>query len=182
MIKFRNENYGVETILKGGNSDLAKAIICGEGDTADFTGITKIASSVGYYNKNVKNVIIDKETESIPDRFFHYSKVESIDFSECINLHTIDVHFFANCSNLQYVDLSDCVNLTTIGGSFLYACDNLQHIKLGALTPPILGGSLNIKSFCSIYVPDESVDAYKNAPRWSDKADQIKPMSEAPQL
>jgi hypothetical protein len=44
----------------------------------------------------------------------------------------------------------------------------------------VLEGSVfaGTKSTLTIYVPDESVEAYKGATNWSAYADQIKPISE----
>jgi hypothetical protein len=47
-------------------------------------------------------------------------------------------------------------------------------------TPPKLEEYLNYLGYTSIYVPDESVEAYKSANTWSYYADNIKPLSELP--
>lgn len=65
--------------------------------------------------------------------------------------------------------------------SFSYLGFNLKYIISNSITPQII----TAKTFSndsiyrySIYVPDESVDAYKTATNWTALADRIKPMSQ----
>ena len=63
--------------------------------------------------------------------------------------------------------------------NYAYLQRNL-YLKIEAVTPPTLGGKLTggdgyVKE---IYVPDESVDAYKAATNWSAYSSVIKPLSE----
>lgn len=46
-----------------------------------------------------------------------------------------------------------------------------SNVYLKSVTPPLVGGTINKSS--KIYVPIESVDAYKNAEGWSTYANQI---------
>ncbi len=50
------------------------------------------------------------------------------------------------------------------------------------ITPPTLSGSnfIDNKNYFKIYVPDESVDLYKEADQWSTVANNIYPISECP--
>ena len=47
-----------------------------------------------------------------------------------------------------------------------------------AVTPPSLGSNGYLSMLTAVYVPDESVSAYKAASVWSGIAAKIKPMSE----
>ena len=81
---------------------------------------------------------------------------------------------FDGCSELNSITIPNSV--TSIGNSAFSSCSSLTSITIEATTPP----SLSSKMFSSspiIYVPDESVDAYKSATNWSSYASQIKPMS-----
>lgn len=53
---------------------------------------------------------------------------------------------------------------------------------IDAVTPPTIGSSTitGLKSDCIIYVPDESVQAYKDKQYWSARVDYIKGISEKP--
>ena len=85
---------------------------------------------------------------------------------------------FAYCYNLTSVTIPDSV--TTIGEWAFSDCISLTSVYCKATTPPSLGdyvfkywdsGYVNID--CAIYVPAESVEAYKAASGWSDYAADI---------
>ena len=60
----------------------------------------------------------------------------------------------------------------------LYKQNALTKFIVKATTPPTLGLPNAKLSNCTIYVPDSSVDAYKEATNWSSRADKIKGISE----
>lgn len=75
---------------------------------------------------------------------------------------------FSGCESLASVTIGDSV--TTIGNGVFEGCDKLESVYCKATTPPSLGESVfdtfayNLK----IYVPNESVEAYKVASGWSE--------------
>lgn len=79
---------------------------------------------------------------------------------------------FFGCSNLTNINIPSGV--TSIDGSAFLQCTSLTSITVNAVTPPTLGAS-NVfdGSTCPIYVPCESVEAYKSASGWSTYADRI---------
>ena len=92
---------------------------------------------------------------------------------------------FSNCKNLVLVDLGE--NCSSIGnesfGRFVGTSGNNITIICRASTPPSLGGTIINKSWVyatigEIYVPDESVEAYKTATNWSAYANIILPLSQ----
>lgn len=80
---------------------------------------------------------------------------------------------FAFCDGLTDIDLPSTIE--TIGASFNYS-NNIKTLAIHATTPPAMGSAL--PSACTIYVPDDSLEAYKAATGWSNFATQIKPLSE----
>ena len=71
-------------------------------------------------------------------------------------------------------------SVTYIGESAFRACMYLEFIILRASSPSVLGypsDAFALTNNCPIYVPAESVDAYKSA--WSEYADRIYPMVES---
>ena len=100
-------------------------------------------------------------------------------FYQCTSLTSIDIpssvtsigrNAFQNCSSLTSVDIPDGV--TSIGESAFQQCNRLTSVTCEATTPPSLGGyAFESTNDCPIYVPCESVNAYKSA--WSDYADRI---------
>ena len=86
---------------------------------------------------------------------------------------TIGNHAFQYCSSLTSVTIGDSV--TTIGIYAFYGCSSLTSVYCKATTPPT-GDSSMFSSNASgrkIYVPTESVEAYKSAYFWSEYADAI---------
>lgn len=87
---------------------------------------------------------------------------------------------FAECSELTFVRMpSTC---TTWRSSEFMNCSKLATLVVEATTPPsIVSGTFNGTPIASkngyIYVPDESVQAYKEATIWKDFATQILPIS-----
>ena len=91
------------------------------------------------------------------------------------NLETNGI--FRNCKKLEFVRLPSTI--TQIGISAFYHCTALQTIIVEAITPPTLcANALKDTNNCTIYVPDDSVDLYKNASNWVNYASRIKPLSE----
>lgn len=78
-------------------------------------------------------------------------------------------------------NLTKCIlgeDVTTIGDSAFNNCSKMSVMVCRAVKPPSLGGSLGVTP--TIYVPDESVEAYKTATNWSTYASSILPISELP--
>ena len=86
---------------------------------------------------------------------------------------TIGFGAFSNCDSLTSVTIGNSV--TTIGDYAFYGCSSLTSVYCKATTPP--AGRIDMfyynASGRKIYVPMESVEAYKSANGWSDYADAI---------
>lgn len=97
-------------------------------------------------------------------------------FGGCTGLTTINIpdsvtsldqSAFHNCTSLTSVTIgSGC---TTIGNMCFGNCGNISTFTCKATTPPSLGGTVfGDTTVGVIYVPAQSVNAYKSANRWSD--------------
>ena len=87
---------------------------------------------------------------------------------------SIGNHAFYYCDSLTSVTIPESV--TTIGSYAFYHCDSLTSVYCKATTPPALEGTSVFDSNGSdrkIYVPTESVEAYKSATNWSEYASAI---------
>ena len=85
---------------------------------------------------------------------------------------------FNNCTSLTFVDFPSTI--TSIGRQCFFQCSQLVTFICRNTTPPTLGSEVfnSTNSALSIFVPDESVDAYKAATGWVSYASRIKPLSE----
>ena len=121
------------------------------------------------------------------------ASITSITFNQCVK--EINDETFTAISgdkgywNLTYVDLPD--SLEEIGWNAFHTRYNgicrLKTVIIRATTPPTLsswetgtavdGYTFSTQGGLKIYVPDESVDLYKNAERWFRYTDRIYPLS-----
>ena len=70
---------------------------------------------------------------AIPDDFFRYSAVTSIDFSNVSVVDVIGNGFLHHCTSLTAVDMSGLSALTRIGDKFLSSCPALTTVGLRSL-------------------------------------------------
>ena len=102
-------------------------------------------------------------------------------FEAGTNLTSISIPESVTC--IGYCAFYTCANLTSItipknvicidDNAFMY-CRNLTSTTCMAVTPPTLrSDAFNNTNNCPIYVPNESVEAYKAAKGWSAYADRI---------
>ena len=86
---------------------------------------------------------------------------------------------FSNCASLVKAPTIPS-GVTRIGYTF-QGCTSLKELTLLQTTPPKYTTTLKgCSSLESIYVPDESVDAFKTATGWSEFASKFKPLSSKP--
>ena len=88
-------------------------------------------------------------------------------------LNQIEEFAFYGCTELTSFTIPNSV--TFINDGAFANCNNLTVVTTEAIIPPTLTSNvfLDNSSLTNIYVPAESVDAYKTAPYWSDYADII---------
>ena len=85
---------------------------------------------------------------------------------------------FQGCAALSFVRIPATVS--SIGAYAFYNDSLLRTFICEAVVPPTLVSTAlgGVPSDMVIYVPDGSVDAYKEASGWSSRASYIKPLSE----
>ena len=112
--------------------------------------------------------INDGVTSIERDAFYNCSSLTDVDLGESVEY--IGPQAFCYCSNLETITIPESV--ISIEISAFDGCDNLKSIYCKGLTPPnnsqFLGENIDN---CSIYVYNESVNAYKTA--WAEYADII---------
>lgn len=85
---------------------------------------------------------------------------------------TIPMSMISGCSSLQKADVPasvTAINDSAFGG----VSYSLSVIRVYPTTPPTLGTSVFTTNIKKIYVPAESVEAYKSATNWSNYAEKI---------
>ena len=109
--------------------------------------------------------------------------IAAFSFYFCFNLRSITIPnsvtligsgAFWGCTGLTSVSIGS--GITEIAGNAFYYCSSLSTVTCLATTPPTLGtNAFSNTNNCPIYVPSESLNAYKSA--WSDYASRIQAIS-----
>ncbi len=134
--------------------------------------VTTIGNYAFEYCSSLTSVTIPDSVTTIGYGAFYWCySLTSVIIPDSVT--TIGYDAFYGCSSLTSVTIGDSV--TTIGDSAFAYCDSLTSVYCKAITPPA-GGSYMFDDNASnriIYVPTDSVGAYKSAEGWSSYADAI---------
>ena len=114
------------------------------------------------------------ELESVPNYGFYGCKsLKSVDVPKVTKVETLGF----GSSGIENIVLK---NATYIGKWAFADCNSMGYIIVDSVTPPDNGGSMFNNTTHPIFVPAESVDAYKSADGWSAYSSRIKSISEMP--
>lgn len=88
----------------------------------------------------------------------------------------IRAYAFYGCDHLESVTIPS--SISNINDSAFDGCESLESLTMISEIPPIIGTNVfrNTSNELKIYVPDGSVDAYKEASGWSEYASKIFPI------
>ena len=123
-------------------------------------------------NSVVTNLTIPSDiTEIKKYAFRNCTSLTSITIPDSVT--SIGQEAFEDCTSLTSVTILDSV--TSIGGWAFNGCSSLTRVYCKPTTPPTGGGSMfsNNASGIKIYVPRNSVSAYKTASYWRNYASSI---------
>lgn len=161
--------------------------------------VTTIGDSSFEYCTSLTSVIIPDSATSIGAYAFNYCK-NLTDITIGNGVTFLGQGVLRNCDNLTSVTLGDSVaeidywafedcdklasitipsSVTFIGGNAFAECDNLTKIYCRPVTPPVVYNSNYWEAFDNnasgrkIYVPRNSINAYKSAEGWSNYASDI---------
>ena len=138
-------------------------------------GVTSIGSSAFSDCSRLTSVNLGNSVMTIGyNAFYNCDSLESINIPNCVK--SIGSSAFENCSSLKSVTIGNGV--TSIENGAFESCYNLASVYCKATTPPSLGYSSYFTFYENasgrkIYVPRNSVDAYKSAAGWSKYAADI---------
>lgn len=133
------------------------------------SGVTSIANNAFDYCTSLASIAIPSGVTSIEDNAIN----------TCYGLASLTIpsgvtsirnSVFGNCYGLASLTIPSGV--TSIGKSAFAGCYGISKYHVKPTIPPTLGTNVfsNIVSDCKIYVPAESLEAYKTASGWSDYA------------
>lgn len=155
---------GVEELTDGALSDLQLVT----GDLVLPSTITKLGKYVFAFS-NFSHVKLSENLIDIPESTFcdcHYLQDTMVIPDKVQYIHT---QAFCNCDKLSAVVLPK--GLISIGGSAFANCRSLEYVECHATEPPRLDPSAFNgveKIYVTLVVPEESVDAYRNAEHWKE--------------
>ena len=121
-----------------------------------------------YRNTSLETVrITDSETEISENEFYGCTSLKSVSMGDGID--TIGRYAFSGCSALE--SFSFGMGLKSIGDEAFSDCTGMKKLVSKTATPPVCGpqalDDIN-KWECTLYVPQESLDAYKSAAQWKE--------------
>ena len=150
---------------------------CSSLESIDITaGVMEIQYSAFENCNALKSVTLHEGLIALRDFAFSLcSQLESIDIPAGVEI--IEEGVFTGCKALQSVTLPK--SLISIGDNVFFGCGSVAQITNYATTPQLINTNVfdgNVdypavdKSTSKLYVPKESVDAYKAAAVWQDFA------------
>ena len=134
--------------------------------------VTSIGNNAFAECSSLTDVTIGNSVTSIGnDAFWYCSSLTDVTIGNSVT--AIERAAFDNCSSLTEIIIPDSV--TSIGQYAFDHCTSLREVYCKPTTPPSLEyyAFTNNASNRIIYVPMESVDAYKSADKWKDYSSSI---------
>ena len=128
--------------------------------------VTTIGAYAFYYCTSLPIINIPNGVTSIGDYAFgHCTSLTSITIPNGVT--SISNYTFGYCNLLVSIDIGS--DVTSIGFGAFAGCIALTYMTCRATTPPVLYSDAlsDVPMDCNIYVPAESVNAYKSATNWS---------------
>lgn len=120
---------------------------------------------VVFFPTKVESYTIEEGIETVGISAFEQTEIQNITF--CSTIKKIEQNAFRACYNLTEITLPQ--HLSSIEDRAFDSCVNLMSITCNASIPPFAEESSFLfmpLDDCTLYVPAESVDSYKNSNGW----------------
>lgn len=136
ITKEQAEYYGIELRPFANKIEDETYYICANNIFLIPEGITSIANNFlenGYFNKEIKTIIIGKDVEIIGDSAFediHNDTLEQVIFDGAANLKSLGARCFYGNGGLKTVNI--CEAKPVLGEKCFKDCTGLQYINFGA--------------------------------------------------
>ena len=130
-------------------------------------GVTTIGEYAFYECGGLKSVTIPNSVTEMKEYAFYRTGLTSVTLPE--SLTSIAKCMFTECTELKSVTIP--ASVTSIGEMAFCACSELEKIESLATTPPTCPDNVFDgidKSTCVLYVPENSIEAYKAADAWKE--------------
>ena len=134
--------------------------------------VTSIVGSAFSHCTSLTSCTIGSGITSISNSaFYECSALTSINLPNSVSY--IEDTAFAHCTSLTSCTIGS--GITSIGNYAFNNCSSLTSVTVNSLTPPTLSECyvFDNTNDCPIYVPSQSVSAYKSATNWSTYASRI---------
>ena len=136
-------------------------------------GVKKVALTTYRFDTRGEHIVKYKlsDTTIAYTLFYNCIKLTSVTIPNSVT--SIGSEAFYYCGGLTSVEIPNSV--TSIGSSAFNSCSSLTSVTVEATTPPTLGSNVFQDSNANlvIYVPAESVEAYKTTGNWVTYASRI---------
>ena len=141
--------------------------------TMEIPASVKEIGDGAFYYSSLEQVTLPNSLTSIGSAVFYNSALKSIELPA--GIETIGSQAFAS-TDLESIEIP--ANVSSIGSQAFWDCKKLKSVTVRSSEPPFLGndifGYYSNPVIPTIYVPNESLETYKNAPGWSEYAEYIK--------
>ena len=142
------------------------------------SGVTSIGTYAFQSCSILPSISVPSSVTSIGNNTFQYCYA-LVSISIPSSVTSIGTYAFQNCRNLISITIPSSV--TSIGSAAFQSSAVLDFIFNSVIPPTITSTDVfTPKSISKIYVPDDSVDAYKAATNWVTYANYIYPLSLKP--
>lgn len=132
-------------------------------------GLISVEKNIFANCSSLTNVVLPETLTVIGEGMLRQTAITNITIPNSVT--SIGNMAFLSCNSLTTVIIG--TGVTEIGSSAFQNCMSITNFTIYATTPPTLGTNALLSVSSNIYVPAESVNAYKTASGWSDFASYI---------